>query len=198
MRYLSLFILILFFYSCKKDNTEPDPEPQPAVSPISSTLYPLLFDTGSYWIYSNGSSSDTVSLNSVAREEMTVIPKSPKEETFILNFESTEFNNYSERFVGAIITRNWIDEGWVYASNLVAGESCGGLTQVAKLDTLLVENQQFYNVSQFRVEQGNYFSNDMYLFYSDSAGVIRKEVLSGGSIIETWNLTEYNTVMYPY
>jgi hypothetical protein len=198
MRYLSLFILILFFYSCKKDKVDPAPEPQPTVSPISSTLHPLLFDTGSYWIYSNGSSSDTVSLTSVAREEMIVTPKTQKDETFILNFESTEFNNYSERFMGAITTRNGIDEGWVYATNLGEGESYGGLTHVARLDTLLVENQEFYNVSQFRVEQGNYFSNDMYLFYSDSTGVIRKEVLSGGSVIETWNLTEYNTVMYPY
>lgn len=198
MRYSSLFILILFVYSCKKDKVEPDPVSQSGVNSISSTLHTLLFDTGSYWIYSNGSTSDTVNLNSVYREELIVVPESPKDETFILNFESTEFNNYSERFMGAIITRDWVDEGWVYASNLELGESYGGLTYVAELDTLLVENLEFYNVSQFRVEQGNYFSNDMYLFYSDSVGVIRKEVLSGGSVIETWNLIEYNTLMYPY
>ncbi len=198
MRYISLLILIIFFYSCKKDKVQPAPASESSVSPISSTLYPLLFDASSYWIFSNGSISDTVSLTSIAREEMFVIPKQPKDETFILNYESTEFNNYSERFLGAIITRNWVNEGWVYASNLGVGESYGGLTLIGTLDTLIVGSHEFYNVSQFKVQQGSYFSDDMHLFYCDSIGVIRKEILSGSSVVETWNLIEYNILMYPY
>lgn len=198
MRYLSLFILIIFFYACKKDQVQPAATSQRSFSPISSTLHPLLFDTSSYWIYSNGSLLDTVSLTSVMREEMYVTPKQSKDETFILNFESTEYNTYTERFMGAIITRNWVNEGWVYASNLGVGESYGGLTFIGIFDTLSVGSQEFFNVSQFKVQQGSYFSDDMHLFYCDSVGVIRKEILSGSSVVETWNLIEYNSVMYPY
>jgi hypothetical protein len=139
-----------------------------------------------------------VSLTAITREEMFIIPKHPKEETFKLNYESTAFSNYTERFMGAIITRNFVNEGWVYASNLGVGESYGGLTFIGTLDTLIVNSHEFYNVSQFKVQQGSYFSDDMYLFYCDSVGVVRKEILSGSTVIDTWNLIEFNILMYPY
>ena len=190
--------------SCKKDKVDPvipANSSQNDYYPVSAALIPLLFDTNSYWIYSNGSLLDTVNLISVTREELYLVPHQPKkDETFIFNYHSNELNNYTERAYGAIITRFSSDEGWVYATNLAVGGSCSGLNFVAKLDTLIVGSQEYYNVSKMRVQQGSYFPipNDMYLYYCDSVGVIRREVLSGNSIIDTWDLIQSNIFFYPY
>lgn len=198
MRFTALFLLLLTLYSCEKDKIQPPVAPQPSFIPISSTLHPLLFDTSSYWIYSNGNILDTVSLSAITRVEMFVPPQQTKDETFLLQYESSAFSSYTERYMGAIITRNWINEGWAYATNFEVGESYGGLTLIGKLDTLTVGTHQYYNVTQFKVQQSNYFSSDMYLYYADSVGVISKEILSGNSVVDTWNLIEYNVAIYPY
>jgi hypothetical protein len=41
-----------------------------------------------------------------------------------------------------------------------------------------------------------YISDDFNLYYADSVGVIKKEKTKNGTIIETWNLIEFKTVLF--
>lgn len=193
-----IFFILLILCSCKKEQPIPVNSVQATFTPINATLIPLLFDTNSYWIYSNGNQLDTVTLISLTRQEVSVSPKSLKDETFLFNYHSTLLNNYTESALGAIITRDWTNDGWVYATNLGLGETSGGLSLIEKIDTLIVGNQEYHHVSKMQVQQGSFFLSSMYLYYADSVGVIRREVLSGNSIVDTWDLIQSSILFYPY
>ncbi len=204
MKFILFILISAFFLSCKKDKVPtlvsdtPTSGGTPVKQTIDPSLLPYLFDSGSYWIYSNGLLTDTIQLTNVVKEDVLLAPQQPKVETFLLNFESSASTNYTERFIGAIITRFWTSDGWVFSTNLDPGQSYGGLTFMGTIDTLQISAQTFSNIKQFKINQGNYFSSDMYLYYCDSVGVVRKEVLSGNSVIETWDLIEFSSTMYPF
>lgn len=198
-QFVYFFSLILVLISCKKDKVasiEQDNWEYDTL--ISPDLIPMLFDSNSYWIYDNGLEKDTVTLLSVVRGKGYIVPKQPPKEVFYLDYSSSLFPNYSEIYFSGVISRNWTTSGFVYCVNVEVGESLQNVQFVERIDTLIVNAQEYYNVAKMKISQDETISNDMYLYYCNYKGVIRKEILSNDVVTDTWNLVEYTVNMYPY
>lgn len=194
-----LISLSLTLISCKKDKTPPiDQDEWEYDTLISPDLIPMLFDSASYWIYDNGLVKDTVTLLSVERGEAYLVPKQPAKEVFYVDFSSSQFPNYSELYFSNIISRNWTSSGFIYCANLNVGESIQNAQMLERIDTLIINSQEYYDVVKMKITQDETIANDMYLYYCNYKGMIRKEMLSNDVVTEVWDLVESNVIMYPY
>ena len=43
-----------------------------------------------------------------------------------------------------------------------------------------------------RLNKANYLESDLNLYYADSVGVVKKEIIKNNLISETWSLINYN------
>lgn len=198
-QFVFLISLSLTLISCKKDKTPPIEQDEWEYDTlISPDLIPMLFDSASYWIYDNGFAKDTVTLLSTVRGKAYLIPNQPAKEVFQLDFNSSQFPIYSEFYFSGVISRNWTSSGFVYCVNVNVGESLQNVQLMERIDTLIVNAQEYYDVVKMKVTHDETISNDLYLYYCNYKGMIRKEMLSNDVVTEVWNLVESNVIMYPY
>lgn len=206
----ALLLLMVIFTSCKKDKKEiekiPDPPKTIWVSKISKSLYPFLFDNGSYWIYKDTISNviDSISLTSISKYVVPLGAGGPGQgspgdlEYFGISYYNHTANYaYSEQLLGYVIARGFYG-GYTLLSNKNIGEKNENAEISDVLDSLTVEGNTYYNVVKMKITKDSYIDNNYNFYYVDNIGIIKKETTSNDSIINTSNLLRYNTVMYTY
>ena len=173
---------------------------------ISESLHPFLFDTGSYWIYkrSNSSIPDSTVVKSISKNTFIVGPMGPgqgdqgDEEYYNIHYLSFPANNvYDEQLLGYVISRGLYYGGCVLLSSKKVGDKGLNAEILEVLDSLTVENKIYKTVVKMKVNQDKYIDQNYQLYYVDSIGVIKKEIMGNGTVTETWNLLRFRTKLLP-
>ena len=193
-----IFVLLLFFsisFSCNKEEEITGGNYH---YKISEPLYPMLFDKESYWIYKNINSKiiDSISLSEIIMD--TIGPFNTGKgftstyQVFDLKYLSRIFGEYSEQYVGYIISRGSIYGGYIYLSSFRIGDASKNASITAIHDSLIINEIIYRNVVEMNIKKDLYIENDMHLFYVDSIGLIKKEIKEVNNTQTTWEIVNYN------
>jgi hypothetical protein len=171
---------------------------------IDENLYPLLFDTGSYWIYENINNLliDSIIIVGFEIDTFYIGPggsgQGPigEEQYFNLTYKSDVSGIYEEQLIAYFISRGLVYGGCVYISSQSIGDTWSNAQISAIFDSLIINNRTYRNVVKMKLVQDKYLDTDMNLYYSDSIGIVKKEIIEDSMIVGTWNLLRYNTQLY--
>lgn len=201
-KYILVVMMMILSLSCAKDKVDEEnsPENESTVHPISDGLHSFLFDSGSWWKYSNGSIADC-----------TYIDKSELDVKAISNGAITEYNDclysdylssqngaYSEETFAAIITRATKESGWVFCTNIEVGGSNQNIDFLDQIDTLSIYGTDYLEVRKIYIHSSINIPNDMIFYYCQGIGVVKKEMIDNGNITETWELVDSDVSLFPY
>lgn len=206
IRYSKSLLMVLFISmivcSCSKEE-----EDTYFHHKISTNLYPLMFIQGSTWIYKNAGTSlfDTVVLTSVEIDTIVYGPSGPgqgspgEEQVYVLVYNSSQFGVYSRTLREDFICRGWMVGGEPIGVEYLSSHKVGDLimnVEIADIyNTYIVNGISYSNVVLMDVQNDGSFPGDMNLYYVDYVGIVKKEIKENDSIIETWELLEYNVVL---
>jgi hypothetical protein len=196
-----IILLILTVISCKEEL-----ETNNNLGRISQSLYPFLFDNGSYWIYRDSATNivDSIILTSISRDTLNIPPSVPhqsstnSEEFFGLNYYSILSGSYQEQLIGYVISKGYYKGGFLLLSSKRPRDKSENAEIVNVFDTLTIAGNLFKEVVKMKITKDEYVNANYNLYYVDSIGVIRKEIINNDSQIQVWNLLRYKTVMYKY
>jgi len=169
---------------------------------ISQSLYPFLFDTGSYWIYkkSNSNIPDSTIVKSIIKSTFIVGPTSPgqgdqgDEKYYNIRYLSFPANNsYDEQLLGYVISRGLYSGGFILLSSKKIGDKSQNAEVLDVLDSLTIENKTYKTVVKMKVNKDYYVDQNYQLYYVDSIGLIKKEIMDNDTVTETWNLLRFKT-----
>jgi hypothetical protein len=190
-----IFLFSLIPISCTK---EEEPSGGNHHYKLSESLYPMLFDKESYWIYKN---INTKTIDSISLIEIMMDTIGPFNvgkgytstyQVFNLKYSSRIYGEYSEQYVGYLISRGSTNGGYVYLSSFLVGDSSKNASITAIHDSLIINEFLYRNVVEMNIIKDLYIENDMHLFYVDSIGFIKKEIREENNIQVTWEIVNYN------
>jgi len=193
--------------SCKKDIEESNtnssyiPYQGSNHSKINSSLYPYLFNTGSYWIYKDSASLnfDSIALTNFLRTAYPIPRQTGDVEYFdVTYFSSNISSSYHEQLFGNVISRSLYLGGFVFISNKRINDYVYNALIADVIDSINVENVVYRNVTKMKVSQDPYINGNFYFYYADSVGIIKKDSLVNDIVVQTWNLIRKNTSLYDY
>jgi hypothetical protein len=202
------FIIItsLTLFSCKKSNEENKPI---SYDNISQSMNNFKFNVGSYWVYENDSTQilDSIAVTSIKHDYFWKPPSAPgtgsntKIEYYKINFHdflnSTNFNDF---IFSSLITRGG-NESPTFGQPILfhkyaVGYKLYGAEVIDSNVTIDLYGVIFTGVEKTKIiyaEQSQIeFSNDTYLYFKDSIGLIKKVVDLGNGSFESWSLKRWN------
>lgn len=195
--FLLFAMLFCILPSCSEDN----PGGGTQYNEIHENLFSFLFEPGSYWIYSRNEHNmiDSIYLTDQIVYNLSSVSvgqgNSIVNQEYKISYTSSLAGTYSEYLVGYIISRGSVSGGYIYLSSYQIGD-VGANARIENIfDSLAIKETTFYNVVMMKITKDNYIETDMHLYYADSIGVIKKEILDGEQIIETWDLMSYNSIL---
>jgi len=199
MKTLFIISLVLGITSCKKDKV--NESKTLTHGKISQDLYPYLFDANSYWVYKkiNSTTLDSINVKSIKRDTLEIGPIVPgqgpqgDEEIYRISYVSSLTNtSFEEQLLGSVITRGEFSGGMIYISSKKVGDESSTVKIINVFDTLTVETKKYKNVVKVKVTKDVFIDKNYFLYYVDSIGIVKKEILTNDNVSETWNLLRSN------
>jgi hypothetical protein len=197
---VSMFLLSMLF-SCEDEETT---SKKPDFYKVDSSLNSMFFDEGSYWVYENSdkSKTDSVIIKDIIKDTLEIGSSMPGQgvtgyaEYYSVEYLSSQFGKYYEQLVGYLISQGFIYGGYLYLSSHEKGDSSWNAKISEIYDTLIVGENIYLKVVKMEIQADGYVPTDMNLYYLDSVGIVKKEIVSDNKITETWNLIRYNTKLF--
>ena len=194
---LLVIIVCLINYSCDKDEGF---EVDYTIGQISIKLYPYLFEKNSYWVYSSSDNltTDSVYVHNIELDTLIHYPSTPGEgpaggEQFHeITYISSVYGTHSEQLVNDVISRGNVYGGYVYLTSQTIGYEHLNAKISDIYSSLIINGINYRNVVKMEVEKDNYLAQSMNIYYADSIGVIKRELIENNNISETWNLLRFN------
>jgi len=138
---------------------------------------------------------DSITAESIDKSFIYVPHISPDEYYQINYHDVTDGFYYNDYLVGYIICRCLGPSGYPSGYLLLTSKKIGDKSEDAEivdvLDSMLVENHLFKQVVKMKIISGNCITENYFLYYVDSIGMIKKERFENDSVLETWNITNY-------
>ena len=176
---------------------------------LSADIIPFMFKAGSYWIYENDSTAvlDSVVVTSTKQGFFTQPPMTPGTPTnieieyFKVNLHSyLTSSDYNDFLFERLITRNGNESPNfgqpIFLSKYSIGFKTYGAQVWDNIDSLSINGIFFYNVEEMKIihdEQHQFvFSNDTYLYYQDSIGLVKKVIDLGSGNFDSWSLKRWH------
>jgi hypothetical protein len=204
-------MVLLVLGACRKDDLAE--EPTPATYHISESLHPFMFQSNSYWVYENDSTGvlDSVSVVSAYQGYFNQPPQTPgsagpldKIEYHRINlFSHLNSTSYNDFLFSSMITRNGNETPHfgqpIFLAQQPVGSERYGAYVWDQHDSLYVEGNLFTDVTEMKIvheeQHEPAFSNDTYLFFVDSIGLVKKVTDLGDGDIDSWSLERWNVVL---
>ena len=174
---------------------------------ISESLYPLLFNEGSYWIYNNTDTTlfDTIVLTKVEIDTLVYGPSGPgqgspgEEQVYVLSYTSSQFGAYQRTLREDYISRGWMVGGEPIGVEYLSSHQIGDELLSAKIadiyNSFVVNGESYADVVKMDViNYGGNFPGDMNIYYVDYVGIIKKVIAKTDNTTETWELLKYTIV----
>jgi len=194
---LILLIALTSLSSCKEENTNGGNH----LYTLNERLFPLLFKTGSYWIYKmdGGESIDTLIVKDAKID--TIGPfnvgdgYTSTDQVYYIGYSSSINGDYSNLYVGYAITLGSLYGGYLYLSSHTIGDSSVNAKIVDIYDSILVNSVPYKNVVKMDLKEDYYLKSNLNYYYADSVGIIKKEIKESGAILESWSLIKYSVTL---
>ncbi len=204
---LTLFILILTIVSCNKDNIDDET----SYSNLSESLKPYKFKEGSYWIFQNDTTLifDSIIVTSTENDFYWSPPpvhgqSGHKHEYYKINFKSfTTFQTYNDYLTNHYIKRNgggeYGENGQpIFMTTSDTGAVFNGMKINAKFQSMTINGNTFMNVIETKITASQQyqpmFSNDTYLYYTETIGLIKKVTDLGSGNFESWSIKRWTVI----
>jgi hypothetical protein len=161
---------------------------------ISESLQPLLFSPGSRWVYQCEETGeiDTVYLAQIDMDTLGPYAEennyTASQQVYYLRFQSSLFGAFTEEYVGYVITLGTVRGGYIYLAGKSPGETTMNATVAAIHDSLTVKEQVYHHVVEMSIKTDAYIKRKMNLYFADSVGMIKQEIVKNHIINETWVL----------
>lgn len=200
LRVIILFVLMISFLGCRKEEETKISN----TSRISKSLYPFVFDKGSYWIYKEANSSilDSLEVQTISRDSFAAPPTHPGqgvqwyEEFYTVKYHSSLTGKFEEQLFGNVISRGLYHGGVVFLASKKVGDKTMNAEVIDVLDTLTIEKRTYKQVVKMKILEDLYLAGNFNLYFADSVGLIKKERTVNDEITETWNLIEFKTDLF--
>ncbi len=206
-----IFIVIssLSVMFCNKNEEKSLTPSEIKIEYLQQSITPYKFKTGSYWVYENDTSGilDSVIVLNTENDFYWSVPQvhgknGIKSEYFKINLQSLLTNIiYNDYLTYNFIKRNgggeYGNKGQpIFVTNSSIGYGFSGMVINSKFPNIIIKNHNFSNVvvskitsvNQYQIE----FTNDTYLYYSDSIGLVKKITQINSSNIDSWSLKRWN------
>ncbi len=83
-------------------------------------------------------------------------------------------------------------------ANSNVGTAFNGMEIVSNLNSLTINGITFNNVTKIKITTANQiqpeFSNDTYLYFVDTVGLIKKDIVLDINNIESWSIKNWKTI----
>ena len=210
---LLILLFSLAFVECHKgEKSSTTPTPETVYHYIDQSIKPFEVKANSYWVYSNDSTGvqDSVSVLSTETGMIWTIPQVHGQgggiqyEYYKINLKSYLNNIYYNNFILNNFMKingggTYGQEGQpIYMANSAIGTSFNGMEISNKLNSLTVSGVTFNNITKIKITASNQyqheFTNDTYLYYVDTVGLIKKETLLGLNNIESWSIKHWKII----
>ena len=196
-----LIIISILIFSCKKE----EPEKVTSYLKIEKSLYPLLFEEGSYWNYVNTETSDIdrIELTEVIHENRTTSEGdswSSVDEVYECSYTSSINNDFRNLYLGYLIMKSDENGGLLFFGSKTIGEENGSAIIINIHPTYQILDTEYHNVTEFYIEENFNILKPIRLFYADSIGLVKKvEYLDAYEAFDSivWNLQDYNVSLLP-
>ena len=208
-RSISIFTILtisLAISSCQEDDQTPI-----TIRYLNESIKPYKFMTGSYWIFINDTSGieDSILVTSTVNDFYVSAAginakSSIKEEFFQINLKNFSTSNiYNDYLTISYIKRNgggfYGQNGQpIYIAESDTGTEFNGMTIIAKYSTFTINSNTFNNVVATKITASQQyqpmFSNDTYLYFCDSIGLIKKVTILGSGNVESWSVLRWSVI----
>ena len=188
------FLILALLASC-------DPEVEngggTSFMPISDKLHPLLFDTGSCWIYNNQVDSRLDTVNLTARKIDTLYVNTGSGytnlvEVYVLDYLSSIYGHYSNTYKGSVILGGENSGPLIYLASFKVGQEDSNARIANIHDSLIINGIRYDQVVEMEIFQSGSTSElGQRLFFSDSIGIVRKILFNGSNDSIAWELMNY-------
>lgn len=186
---LTAFFSALILFSCEKKEPE---IVQYFEDSLSIDLYPMLFASGSQWVYqdSAGKTLDTVTFIEVTRDTNHYVSTGLEYSSvcYSVDAKSSVSGNFKWFYIGYIISVNDESHDYIYLAGKRKNDSVQNAVLEKVFDTLIVNNIKYPDVVKMRIKSDDLIQKPMILYFTDSIGIVRKEVQNNSGIKEVWNL----------
>lgn len=169
---------------------------------LDERLLPLLFDKGSYWVYEEEETAtvDTIFLTEIEMDTLGPYAigngYSESQQLFYLTYHSSVSGFYEEQYVGYIISRGTVSGGYVYLASHQIGDVAMNASIADIHDSLFVNEQLYYHVVQMDISDDSYLKQNMMLYYVDSVGLVKKEIIKNFLVESTFSLSSSKVLFY--
>lgn len=214
-RFLFLISVSFLLSACSKDEVQPNSSgggygyTLPEFNYISYSIQPYKFLQGTYWIYENDSTGalDSIVVDSARSGSFESTPSvhgstgSTFTETYTMYLQNyTSPEQFDVTLMTNYIYRNYSGDWSNFQGQPVFGSEPGtskdGMTVLPIYPTYTVGGATYSLVKKMQIIAADQslpeFSNDTYLYYSDSVGLIKKETQLSTTNIESWSLKRCN------
>ncbi len=210
---LLIFLFCLTFYACHKDKQPTaDTTPETKYFYIQQSIKPFEVKANSYWVYKNDSTGvfDSISVLSTETGMVWTTPQvhgqvgGVQSEYYKINLKSFSYNtNYNYYILNNFIKMNgggtWGQDGQpIYMANSIVGTTFSGMEIISNLNSININGVTFNNVTKIKITTANQiqpeFSNDTYLYFVDTVGLIKKDIVLGINNIESWSIKNWKTI----
>ena len=199
---LSVLAAVLIFVSCKKEDERKD-----IISMMDSRLHVFKYKKGSFWVYQNDSSAVTDTITVTGTDSGFCWSPPPvhgsqgvKKDFYTVKLKSSVTSGGFNYYLNSVGIRmngggSFCELGqFIYS---VTGHGGDGLTTLDTLSSLTVNGHTFTHVTKVKItaseQYQHVFDTDTYLYFTDSIGLIRKEIETTSGI-ETWSIKTWNII----
>lgn len=221
MKKILIYTLVTFsFFFCRKKEQELPPQKVSVHIPVypSDSINQFRFKAGSYWIYKKSSSSiyDTVTLT---KTEIRVCNYQPcsvsgitKDTCYDIYSFNMEFHSsyYSTDQQQAVIENSYrtgvgyyCQSYHIYAFGTIGGDSINGAKNYVYYSNqpLTLSTNTFSSVTKIKSGDlavsssfNSAYGYGVTVYLSRNIGIVRKEVQSGASTYDIWDLVSWNAI----
>ena len=191
--------------SCKKENSEDETN----YSYLNESIEPYKFKSGSYWVFQNDSTKILDSIVVISTESNFYWSPPPvqgqagtKREYYNMNLQSFLTSNNFNHF----LTSNYIKQNGggdygqdgqpIFMSESNIGTKFNGMEIIEKFPTLIINGNSFNYIVETKITESEQyqpvFSNDTYLYFSDSIGIVKKVTGFGNGNFDSWSILRWN------
>jgi hypothetical protein len=212
MKIITLIILSIFFLSCNKNKGNLDQTISSEVTYryLNEEINPYKFKLGSYWIFENDTTGalDSIAVLYIENDFYWSTPAlngnaGTKTEYYKINLKSF----YANKSFNDFLTHNFIKRNGggeygtfgqpIFIANSAIGTVFNGMEIMPKISALPISGHIFNAVDVVKINASNQiqveFTNDTYLYYSDSIGLIKK-VTYLANTIDSWSLKRCHVI----
>jgi len=139
---------------------------------------------------------------SIVKDTFAIGPSGPGQgysgyqKFYTIQYRSTFTNQtFEEDLIGYLIRKGHGNGGFVLLTSKSIGDKNLNAEIIDILDSLTIESKTYKEVIKMKILADQYISQNYYLYYTDSIGLIKKELVVNNVVSETWNLSAFNTIL---